>query len=191
MNGVIKPVTIAFVAALTALTPAAAQAMPPQTDSQTLAVEVAEDGSRFVWANTPLLEDGSPSHNNAYFTRGYIYPEGTLSKGVSGTLADGTPAFPEKVLGEWIRWGYYLNQVGAHPQSEPVVRTFELFDFAEGHDEETVLLSGVTTAGITASMPILGKTGPYVCGEAEQDIIGLAGSMNSFQLRYTFHPGSC
>ncbi len=63
--------------------------------------EVAEDHTRFAFAPAPVFDDGMPAHGNPFVTQGYIYPAGTLSEGVSGTLEDGSPAFPDKVLGTW------------------------------------------------------------------------------------------
>ena len=59
-------------------------------------VEVAEDGTRFVFDEAPLLENGYPAYGNAFVTQGYIYPAGTLD-GTNGVNADGSPEFPELV----------------------------------------------------------------------------------------------
>jgi len=40
--------------------------------------DIAEDGTRFVFAEDPVFEDGMPDYGNSFVTRGYIYPEGTL-----------------------------------------------------------------------------------------------------------------
>ena len=82
-----------ILAALLASTPAASIA-----GGALSAFEVAEDLSHFVYAEAPVFEDGMPAYGNAFVTQGYVYPAGTLEGGVEGTLPDGSPAFPEKVV---------------------------------------------------------------------------------------------
>src|SRR3954451_19648445 len=73
-----------------------------------LRFEVAEDGTRFTWTGDPALTDGLPDRDATYITQGYIYPEGTLN-GSNGVLADGSPEFPDKVLGQWSCYGWYVG----------------------------------------------------------------------------------
>ena len=46
----------------------------------TLAFDVAEDMTRFVFAEQPVHEDGMPAYGNPFITQGYIYPAGTLER---------------------------------------------------------------------------------------------------------------
>ncbi|MDN5932138.1 MAG: hypothetical protein L0I24_13910 [Pseudonocardia sp.] len=45
-------------------------------------------------------------------TQGYRCPEGTLD-GTNGVNPDGTPDFPDQVIGEWLCRGYSIGD-GAH-----------------------------------------------------------------------------
>ncbi len=74
------------------------------------AFDVAEDLSRFVWSTSPVFEDGMPAYGNFFVTEGYVYPAGTLDGGVEGTLADGSPAFPDQVIGKWICDGVFVGE---------------------------------------------------------------------------------
>lgn len=49
-----------------------------------------------------------PAYGNAFITQGYIYPAGTLDGRVERTLANGDPAFPDLVIGEWTCDGYFV-----------------------------------------------------------------------------------
>lgn len=184
---------ILAVALVSLLALVAAQVTAQQPEVKVFTVEVAEDINRLVLADAPVLEDGLPAYGNAYITQGYIYPEGTLLEGVSGVLEDGSPAFPDKVLGEWTSWGYHVGKEGAHTASGPFVTGFELFDFGEEHGRETILLGGVIPVDTVAPMPILGGTGPYAygCGEADHEVLRFDDFAEAVQLRYTFNVGSC
>lgn len=185
--------TFAIVAAVCLLAIVAAQMTAQQAELEVFTVEVAEDVTRLVFNDAPVLEDGLPAYGNAYITQGYIYPEGTLLEGVSGSLKDGSPAFPDKVLGEWTSWGYHVGKEGAYTQSGPFATGFELFDFGEEHGRETILLGGVIPVDTVAPMPVLGGTGPYAyaCGEADHEVLRFDDFAEAVQLRYTFKVASC
>lgn len=174
---------------IVSLAPVAAQGTPQQPG--VLTVDVAEDGTRLLVANALVSGNSLAVYGNPYLTHGYIYPAGTLSDGVSGTLRDGKPAFPERVIGAWTRWGYRTDRTVAHPQREFVVSVYELFEFDETHGGGTVLLGGVIPAEPSAAMPVLRGTGPYTCGEAAQEVLKLDLELDSLQLRYTFATRPC
>ena len=77
----------------------ASTAFSAQADGMLTSFDVAEDISRFVFAEAPVFDDGMPAYGNPFITQGYVYPAGTLDGGVEGTLADGSAAFPDKVIG--------------------------------------------------------------------------------------------
>jgi hypothetical protein len=99
--------------------------------SQTvIEVEVAEDGNRFVFDDLNLFEDGMPGYGSAFVTQGYIYPVGTLN-GSNGVLEDGTPEFPELVLGEWTCYGWMIGD-GARTESGEWVISTQVYKFNDG-----------------------------------------------------------
>jgi hypothetical protein len=80
--------------------------------ARTIEVDIAEDGTRFVIDEAPVFDDGFPAHGNPFVTQGYIYPAGTLTDS-NGVNPDGSPEFPDKVLGEWSCSGFFIAE-GAH-----------------------------------------------------------------------------
>jgi hypothetical protein len=125
-----------------------------------LRFEVAEDASRFVWAGNPVLADGLPADSTPYVTQGYLYPVGTLSNG-NGVLADGSPEFPDKVLGQWSCYGWRLS-AGVPDRTAPWLTT-HLFNFGGTWGEATLVSEGysIDDLGIPLDRAIVGGTGPY------------------------------
>ena len=146
-------------------------------DSQVLEVDVAEDGTRFVIAEAPVFDDGFPAHGNAFLTQGYIYPAGTLTDS-NGVNPDGTPEFPDEVIGEWSCSGYFIGE-GAHATEGAWVYTTQLFAFGDDADTgaETIVVTGYEGAEVGAIVTgaITGGTGDYATasGEAAQQLIGI------------------
>ena len=64
---------------------------------RTVEVDIAEDGTRFVFDEAPVFDDGMPAHGNPFVTQGYVYPAGTLTE-TTGVNPDGTPEFPDRVI---------------------------------------------------------------------------------------------
>ena len=144
---------------------------------QTIEVDVAEDGTRFVFDEAPVFEDGAPAYGNAFLTQGYIYPAGTLSDS-NGVNPDGTPEFPDLVIGEWSCRGYFIAD-GALTTEGSWVFTTQLFAFGDDPDTgaETVVVTGYEGAevGGLVTGAVTGGTGPFATarGEAEQELIGI------------------
>ena len=132
-----------------------------------LRFEVAEDASRFVWAGGPVLTDGLPADSTPYVTQGYLYPVGTLTNG-NGVLADGSPEFPDKVLGQWSCYGWRLS-AGVPDQTAPWVTT-HLFNFGETWGEATLVSEGysIDDLGIAVDRAVVGGTGPYTAARGVQ-----------------------
>ena len=74
--------------------------------------DVSEDMTRFVFNKDVAFEDGMPADGSSFITRGYLYPVGTLKGDGDGTNEDGSPQYPDKVIGEWICSGYMINDAG-------------------------------------------------------------------------------
>ena len=180
---------LAVLGVIVFLAPVAAQGTSGQPG--VLTVDVAEDGTRLLVTKAVVSENRLAVYGDPYLTWGYLYPAGTLSDGVGGTLQDGRPAFPERVIGAWTRWGYRADREVAHPREEFVVNIYELFEFDETHGGGTVLLGGVIPAEPGTPMRVLRGTGPYACGEADQEVLKFDGELNRLQLRYTLAARPC
>jgi hypothetical protein len=125
-----------------------------------LRFEVAEDGSRFTWNGEPSLTDGLPDQDATYITQGYIYPEGTLN-GSNGVLADGSPEFPDKVLGQWSCYGWYVG-AGKPDQTAPWI-TSHLFNFGDTYGAATLVSEGYSIDDLDVALEraVVGGTGDY------------------------------
>ncbi|MGB5809921.1 MAG: hypothetical protein WBG86_05275 [Polyangiales bacterium] len=91
--------------------------------------DVAENMARFAFDDAPLDEDGLPAYGNSFVTQGYIYPFGFLVNH-DGANPDGSPAFPELVIGLWTCRGHFVGD-GAKTNSGPWVVTTQVYDFFE------------------------------------------------------------
>jgi hypothetical protein len=163
---------------LSVLTAGVSIASATDTDHRprTIEVDIAEDGTRFVFDEAPLFDDGMPAHGNPFVTQGYIYPAGTLTNN-NGVNPDGTPEFPDKVIGEWSCRGYFIAD-GAHTTEGAWVFTTQLFAFGDDADTgaETIVVTGYEGAepGAIVTAAITGGTGRYATarGEADQELLG-------------------
>lgn len=141
-----------------------------------LEVDVAEDGTRFVFdENGPLLENGYPDYGNGFVTQGYIYPAGTLTDS-NGVDPDGSPEFPDLVIGEWTCYGYFVGQ-GADTTEGAWVVTTQVFEFhGDVPGAETIVTVGAETpAGAGPALrAVVGGTGRYgtAGGQVEQVTLG-------------------
>lgn len=144
---------------------------------RTIEVDIAEDGTRFAFDDAPVFEDdGFPAYGNPFVTQGYIYPAGTLTDS-NGVNPDGTPEFPDKVIGQWTCHGYFIAD-GAHTTEGAWVYTTQLFAFGDDPDTgaETIVVTGYEGAepGKAVTGAITGGTGRFSTarGEADQELLG-------------------
>ena len=81
--------------------------------TRVVTVEVAENGHEFVFDESPVFGEeagdlaGFPAYGNAFVTGGYLYPEGTLGDS-DGVNPDGSPEFPDRVIGRWFCRGHFV-----------------------------------------------------------------------------------
>ena len=136
--------------------------------------DVAENGKRFVFDETPVHEDltpPQPAYGNPFVTEGYIYPLNTLN-GTNGVKPDGTPEFPEKVIGKWTCRGWFIGD-GVKTVTGPWVITTQLYDFG---DQETLISEGYEIADLNVEVlrAITGGTAKYLWarGQAAQILLG-------------------
>ncbi|MDQ3684675.1 MAG: hypothetical protein M3430_03630 [Acidobacteriota bacterium] len=144
-----------------------------------LRFDVSENAKRFIFDETPLDEDGLPAYANEFITEGYIYPYGTLTVNedgqVSGVNEDGSPEFPDKVIGRWTCRGWHTGE-GAKTVTGPWVITHQLYDFGDKPGSVTLTTDGLELVdiGVPIERAIIGGTGPYTKarGEAVQTMLG-------------------
>jgi len=148
---------------------------------ETMTFDVAENGTRFFFADMPVFDDGMPAAGNPFVTEGYIYPAGTLN-GTNGVLADGSPEFPDKVIGTWFCRGYFVGD-GMHAVSGPFVLTSQILNFGDEWGGVTLITEGfeLIDVGVVIERAVTGGTGPYEAarGVANQTLLGFNGTMGA------------
>jgi hypothetical protein len=146
--------------------------------------DVSENAKRFVFDETPLHDDGAPAYGNEFVTEGYIYPFGTLN-GTNGVNPDGSPEFPDRVIGRWTCRGWHVGE-GAKTVSGPWVITHQLYDLGDRPGQVTLTTDGLELVdiGVPVKRAVIGGTGPYAeaRGEATQTMIGF-NQLNGANLR--------
>ncbi|MBN2700204.1 MAG: hypothetical protein JXR29_01985 [Methylothermaceae bacterium] len=157
-----------------------------------LEVEVSENIQRFIFDETPLTTDANgndvPGDGNEFKTEGYIYEPGTLIGDGDGVNPDGSPQYPDRVIGRWTCWGFHVGN-GAATETGPVVITHQLFDFGERFGHRSIVTAGfeLVDIGEPIQRAITGGTGPYrnARGEVVQTLIGFNGQ-NGVNLHVRF-----
>jgi hypothetical protein len=144
--------------------------------TKVLEFDVSEDMTRFIFDKDVVFEDGLPGDGSAFITRGYLYEPGTLKGEGDGVSADGSPQYPDKLLGEWICSGYMINDAG-HAKGGVWVFSTQFFQFGEKPGAETIVSQGYEVAdiGVAISRAITGGTGQYqdARGQGQQTMLGL------------------
>lgn len=146
----------------------------PATPKQ-LEIEVAEDINRFVITADEFTEDGMPVHSAPFSTKGYIYPAGTIN-GTNGVLADGSPEFPDKVLGEWICTGWML----VDGQGGVEVVSTQVFTFEGEYGDGMITTHGFEAMEVGAPIQrtVSGGTGDFERVNAQtQTLLGMTDQM--------------
>lgn len=151
------------------------KAKPSNGQTTVVEFDISEDMTRFFFDKDYTHEDGLPARGSAFITQGYLYPAGTLN-GSNGVLPDGSPEFPELVLGEWTCYGYYVGD-GAHTTTGAMVITTQVFNIGDAIGGTTIVTSGYEVAdlNVPVSRAITGGTGEYknAHGETSQQMLGL------------------
>lgn len=169
-------IIVLFIVATAA--PAAYAGLAERGRIETLTFDVAEDMNRFVFDKDVVFEDGMPADGSSFITRGYLYPAGTLTcnDGVcDGVNEDGSPQYPDKVIGEWICSGYMINDAG-HATSGVWVFSTQFYQLGTEPGAETIVTTGYELAdlGGIIQRAITGGTGAYADarGQGEQTLLG-------------------
>ena len=155
-----------FIVLLFVSLPAWAQEEPdyPTTydDSHQLIVEIGCNG---------FTGQGTPAGN--FIIQGYLYPYGTLQTGSDGVNPDGSPEFPDAVIGRWMCRGWPF------PERPPraFVNTIQTFELQTENPGENMIV----TAGLEINaghLPVLshnntravvGGTGRFSKAKGEQN----------------------
>ncbi len=157
--------------------------------NRTIRLDVAEAGTRFVFDEAPVFDDGMPAYGNSFVTEGYLYPAGTLSES-NGVLPNGDPEFPDLVLGRWACRGWFVGD-GAHTESGPWVLTTQVYDFGEEVGAKSIITEGfeLSDIGVAGQRAITGGTGSYgrARGTMTQTLIGFNETMG-VNLQVTINP---
>jgi hypothetical protein len=144
----------------------------------TLQFDVAEDMNRFIFDQDVVYEDGMPADGSSFITRGYLYEAGTLTDS-NGVNPDGSPEFPEKVIGEWICQGYMINEA-AHAKEGVWVFSTQFFQLGDQPGAQTLVTQGYEIAdiGVAVARAITGGSGEYKTarGESSQTLLGFNAS---------------
>ena len=167
--------TLLSTAALIAL-PLSALADAPK------AFDVAEDITRLIFAAAPVFDDGMPAYGNAFVTQGYIYPAGTLSDGAEGVNPDGSPAYPDLVIGTWTCDGYFVGD-GMRTETGAIVIARQVHRFDTG---EILVSHGpeIVDAGVPFQRAVTGGTGNLTDTRALQQV--MLGMSEGYGVRLQF-----
>ncbi len=140
--------------------------------------DIAENGSRFSFDAEPVDENGLPAYGGEFITQGYLYPYGFLDNH-NGVNEDGSPAYPEEVLGRWVCRGWHIGE-GASTVTGPWVVTTQIFDLKEEYGRRTIITEGYELSDINVGIDraITGGTGKYgsAKGTSTQKLLGFNSS---------------
>jgi hypothetical protein len=126
-----------------ALPAAAAQATEPRT---TFSVDVVADCNRFISEGVRHPHPG-PVFGDYFMQEGLIYEAGTLAANCAGgdgcgLNPDGTPEFPEAVIGKWTCYGSFVGNGGATVEGVWLYST-QVYEFDIEQIEPNVFAPGV------------------------------------------------
>lgn len=166
-----------------AAVPAVSAGLNERGKTETVEFDVAEDMTRFIFDQDVAFDDGLPADGSSFITRGYLYPAGTLTCDAEGACdgvnADGSPQYPDKLIGEWICSGYMINDAG-HATGGVWVFSTQFFQIGEQPGAQTIVSQGYELAdvGVAINRAITGGTGDYkdARGQGEQTMLGLNAS---------------
>lgn len=154
-----------------------------------LEIDVACNGTTFL--PTGPTAGGAPAKGDAFVVKGYIYPAGTFKKygAASGVNPDGSPQFPDLVIGTWYCRGWFLQDV-ATVKSGPFVVTTQIYDFSvNGYGKQSLTSDGLELSdqNVKIARAVVGGTGSFsgVKGQVEQTQIG-ANATGLFNLSFAF-----
>ena len=167
-------VALACIAVLPTLSDATETETRAASEPTIVKFDVSESGSRFVFDEAPVFDNGLPAYGNAFVTEGYIFPHGYLDTN-QGIGEDGQPVNPEDVIGRWTCRGWFVGD-GANTVTGPWVITTQLYDLGESPGSLTLVTDGLELVdkGVPGARAVSGGTGAYQLarGQALQTLLG-------------------
>jgi hypothetical protein len=93
-------------------------------------------------------------------------------------LEDGSPEFPDKVIGEWTCYGYMIGD-GAHSTTGEWVVSTQIYKL---HEQDAIIVTNgfeVADLNVPAARAITGGTGEFsaASGEQIQELLGFTEQM--------------
>lgn len=180
---IVSALVLAALALIAAVAAPATAALDERRGTERLALDIAEDATRFVFDQDVATAEGMPAAGSAFITHGYLYPAGTLTcseSGCNGVNPDGTPEFPDRVVGAWICEGYFIQDYSPEATG-PIVITTQLYQLGVTPGAQTVVTQGYELADldVMVSRAILGGSGDRqeARGEQRQELLGLNQTM--------------
>lgn len=147
--------------------------------------------------DNPVGDPGPhPYYGASFVVQGVIYKKGTLADPASGLMPDGTPEFPERVIGRWICRGWFIGDSnddargGIFTPTGPFVATTQIYNLDEKNAGDKLLISdGVELIDLNVPFkrPVTGGTGVYkkARGQVTQTAIG-ANQTGLFNFTFNF-----
>ena len=140
-----------------------------------------------------------PYYGASFVVQGVIYTQGTLSAPGfenSGLEPDGTPEFPDRVIGRWICRGWFIGDSnddargGIFTPTGPFVATTQIYNLDEDNPGDRLIISdGVELIDLNVPFkrPVTGGTGIHkkARGEVTQKAIG-ANATGLFNFNFAF-----
>lgn len=164
------------IAGAAAVTTKRAEAMSmPQIDVACDATSIRFEGPQGPNPDNPVGDPGPhPYYGASFVVQGVIYTAGTLrTPGFenSGLLGDGTPEFPENVLGKWTCRGWFIGDSndpargGLFTPTGPFVATTQIYDVSNPSNPATRIVTSEGLELIDLNVPfnraITGGSGSF------------------------------
>jgi hypothetical protein len=136
---------------------------------QEVSVDVACDANTFVFQGP--ADAAGPDGGASFVVQGVIYQAGTfdLHGAGRGLLPDGTPEFPDRVIGRWTCQGHFVGE-GFDTATGVFVVTTQLYDLDNEHPgAETLVSHGVELIdlGVPFERAVTGGTGSFRRAQGE------------------------
>lgn len=145
-----------------------------QPHREVMQVELAQDMTSFAFTKATTSDPAAaPAFGDPFIIEGYLYPAGTLTES-NGINPDGSPEFPEKVIGTWTCIGWFVGE-GLATTTGPWAVSTQLFSFGDQDGTTTITTEGYETPDLSViHRAITGGTGAYIAaiGEQTQQRIG-------------------